>query len=225
MPPKADLVFNNVLNGVKTAHTTFTIKLSPTKPDQDLSHTIRPLAHIIEDWISDSEDDSETKTPHIVPSFVQPFEQVKTPRPSVQHIGTSIPVATPKPASLKPISNGKRRYSKACFVCKSLDHLIKVCDYHEKNHAHRGTHKHYAQMTHQNPQKHMVSAAVLTQSTPVSITAVRPVSTTIPETSVTRPKQVKPIVTKPNSPKRRHITHSPSPKSIILLPELLLLRL
>nr|GEW85776.1 hypothetical protein [Tanacetum cinerariifolium] len=35
----------------------------------------------------------------------------------------------------------------------------------------------------------------------------------VPKTSVTRPKQVKPIVTKPNSPKRRHITFSPSPKA------------
>nr|GEW55279.1 hypothetical protein [Tanacetum cinerariifolium] len=59
----------------------------------------------------------------------------------------------------------------------------------------------------------MVPATVLTRSKPVSITAVRPVSTAVPKTSVTRPKQVKPIVTKQNSPKRRHITHSPSPKA------------
>nr|GEY03542.1 hypothetical protein [Tanacetum cinerariifolium] len=51
----------------------------------------------------------------------------------------------------------------------------------------------------------MVPAAVLTQSKPVPITAVRPVSTDVPKKSVTKPKQVKPIVTKPNSPKRRHI--------------------
>nr|GEX09241.1 hypothetical protein [Tanacetum cinerariifolium] len=44
-----------------------------------------------------------------------------------------------------------------------------------------GTHKNYAQMTHHNPQKHMVPAAVLTQSKPVSITTVRPVSTVVPK--------------------------------------------
>nr|GFB46568.1 ribonuclease H-like domain-containing protein [Tanacetum cinerariifolium] len=43
-----------------------------------------------------------------------------------------------------------------------------------RNHAHRGTHKYYAQMPHHNPQKHMVPATVLTQSKPISITAVRP---------------------------------------------------
>nr|GEX71148.1 putative reverse transcriptase domain-containing protein [Tanacetum cinerariifolium] len=59
----------------------------------------------------------------------------------------------------------------------------------------------------------MVPAAVLTQSKPVSITAVRPVSTAVPKTSVTRPNQVQPIITKPKSPIRRNITRSPSPKT------------
>nr|GFA32274.1 hypothetical protein [Tanacetum cinerariifolium] len=36
-----------------------------------------------EDWVSDSEDESETKAPQIVPSFVQSSEQVKNPRHSV----------------------------------------------------------------------------------------------------------------------------------------------
>nr|GFA85866.1 hypothetical protein [Tanacetum cinerariifolium] len=38
-------------------------ELSPTKPDQDFSHTNRPSAPIIKDWVSDYEDESETKTP------------------------------------------------------------------------------------------------------------------------------------------------------------------
>nr|GEU58874.1 hypothetical protein [Tanacetum cinerariifolium] len=63
MPPKPDLVFNNAPNAVETNHPAFNVKLSLTKLDQDLSHTIRPTAHIIEDWVSDSEDESETKTP------------------------------------------------------------------------------------------------------------------------------------------------------------------
>nr|GEU68590.1 putative ribonuclease H-like domain-containing protein [Tanacetum cinerariifolium] len=58
----------------------------------------------------------------------------------------------------------------------------------------------------------MVPAAVLTQSKPVPITTIRSVSTAVPKTSVTRSKQVKPIVTKPDSPNRRHINRSPSPK-------------
>nr|GEX66461.1 hypothetical protein [Tanacetum cinerariifolium] len=164
-------------------------ELSSTKPALDLSHTHRPTIPIIEDQVSDSDDKSKTKAPQIIPSFVQSFEQVKTPRHSVQPVKTSIPAATPKPASLKSNSSGKRRNRKACFVSKSMDHLIKYCDYHAKkmaqpipkNYAHRGNHKKYASLTHPNPQKHMVPAAVLTQSKPISITAVRPVSTVVPK--------------------------------------------
>nr|GEW41592.1 putative ribonuclease H-like domain-containing protein [Tanacetum cinerariifolium] len=138
MPTKPDLVFNNAPNVVETDHPAFT-------------------------------DEYETKTPQHVPSFVQPTEQVKSSRHYVQHDETSIPLKTAIP---KPTSNGKRRNRKACFVCKSLDHLIKDYDYHEKkmaqpttrNHAHRGNHKHYAQMTLQTPQRHVIPAAVVTQS-------------------------------------------------------------
>nr|GEZ79014.1 ribonuclease H-like domain-containing protein [Tanacetum cinerariifolium] len=140
MPPKPDLVFNTVPIAVEIDHLAFNVQLSPTKPEQNFSYTTRPTAPIIED-----------------------FE-------------TSIPAATPKPASLKSTSSGKRTNRKACFVCKSVDHLIKDCDYHAKkmaqppsrNYAHKGNHKQYASLTHTNPQKHMVPAAVLTQSKPVS---------------------------------------------------------
>nr|GEV94027.1 hypothetical protein [Tanacetum cinerariifolium] len=113
--------------------------LSLTKPDHDLSHTNRPLAPIIEDWVSNSEDESETKTPQNVPSFVLPSEQVKSPRHSIQHVETSFPTVTSKTAIPKPTSNGKRRNRKACFVCKSLDHLIKdYAAFDEKEHEFEG---------------------------------------------------------------------------------------
>nr|GEZ38741.1 hypothetical protein [Tanacetum cinerariifolium] len=217
MPPKPDLVFNNAPTAIETANPAFNVKLSLTKPDQDLSHTNRPSAPIIEECVSDSEDESETKAPQNVPSFVQFIQQVKTLRPSVQYVETSIP---PKTTIPKPTSNGKCRNRKACFVCKSLYHSIIDCNYHEKkmaqptarNHAHKGNHKLHAQMTYQNPQKYMVPTAVLTQSKPVPITAIRPISTDVPKTNVTRPKQVKPIVTKLNSPTKRHTNRSPSLK-------------
>nr|GEW77674.1 copia protein [Tanacetum cinerariifolium] len=147
-------------------------ELSPTKPDQDLSPTYRPSSPIIKDWVSDSEDEYETKALQIVLSFVQPHDQVKTLRPSFQHVETFILAATPKPASLKPTSNdNKRRNRKAGFVCK-----------------------------------------IVAQSKLVPITTVRPVNTDIPKIKVTKPRYVTPIVTKPKSPIRRHLTRSPSLK-------------
>nr|GEU77605.1 hypothetical protein [Tanacetum cinerariifolium] len=197
MPPKPDLVFYNAPNVNETVHTAFNVELSPTKPDNDLSHTHRTLAPIIEDWVSDSEDDSKTK------------------------ITQDAFTANPKTALPKPKSHGNSKNRKACFVCKSLTYLIKDCDYHAKkmaqtparNHAPRGHHQQYATMTLLNPQRHVAPPAVLTKSKLVPIIAVRPVNAVVPKPHVTRPKQAKNDVTKPNLPPRRHINRSPSPKA------------
>nr|GEX26015.1 putative ribonuclease H-like domain-containing protein [Tanacetum cinerariifolium] len=120
MPPKPDLVFHNAPNVNKTVHPAFNVELSPTKPDNDLSHTHRPSAPIIEDWVSDSEDDSEAEIPQDAPSFVQPIKQVKTPWPSVKTVETSIRTANTKTTILKLKSNDNHRNRKACFVCKRV---------------------------------------------------------------------------------------------------------
>nr|GEW25656.1 hypothetical protein [Tanacetum cinerariifolium] len=94
MPPKPELIFHDAPNVNATIHTAFNVELSPTKPDKDLSP--RPSAPIIEDWVFDSEDDSEAEIPQNTPSFVQPIEQVKTPRPFLKLVENSIPAAIHK---------------------------------------------------------------------------------------------------------------------------------
>nr|GEV43632.1 hypothetical protein [Tanacetum cinerariifolium] len=158
MPPKPDLVFNTAPTTVETNHPAFNV--------------------------FDSEDESKTKALQIVLSFVQSSKQVKSPRHFVQPVETSIPAATLKPASPKSNSSGKRRNRKACFVCKSVDHLIKDCDYHAKKMA-QSSPRNYA---------HRVSAVV-------------------PKLEVTRPRLAHPIITKSKSPIKRYITHSPSLKT------------
>nr|GEX87212.1 retrovirus-related Pol polyprotein from transposon TNT 1-94 [Tanacetum cinerariifolium] len=76
-----------------------------------------------------------------------------------------------------------------------------------------GHHKQYAPLTHSKPQKHKVPTAVLTQSKPVSNTAVRPVSAALPNITVTRPRNAHQVVTKSKSPIRRHITRNPSSRT------------
>nr|GEW18136.1 putative ribonuclease H-like domain-containing protein [Tanacetum cinerariifolium] len=161
MQPKPNLVFNTAPTDVETDHLAFTIKLSLTKPNQDVSLTNRPSPPIIEDQVSDSEDESETKAPQNAPSFVQPTMQVKSPRHSVQHVETFIPAASHKPATPKPTSP---------------------------------------------------KPTILTQSKPVPITIVRPVSTAVPTFWVTRTRHAMPLVPKTKSATRRHINRSPSPQ-------------
>nr|GFC24713.1 hypothetical protein [Tanacetum cinerariifolium] len=79
MPPKPYLVFHTPPSD-ENEHLAFNVQLSPTKPEQDLPST--SSAPIIEDWVSDSEEDDIPKVSKDVPSLAQPLELVKTPRHS-----------------------------------------------------------------------------------------------------------------------------------------------
>nr|GEX94065.1 hypothetical protein [Tanacetum cinerariifolium] len=87
MPPKPDLAFNTAPLAVESDHSAFNLQ----------------------EWVSNSEDESEPNDPHSV---------------SVPPIEIPILAATPKP-TIKTSSSSKRKNRKTCFVCKSVDHLIK----------------------------------------------------------------------------------------------------
>nr|GFB82236.1 hypothetical protein [Tanacetum cinerariifolium] len=221
MPPKPDLVFYIAPIAIETAHLAFTIQLSPAKPAQDISHVTRPMAPIIEDWVSNSEDEFEPNDPQNAPSFVQTFEHVKSSGHSAQPIEAPILDSTPNPTSSKTNGSSKRKNRKTCFVCRGVDHLIKDCNFHAKpktqptprNYAHRGYDKQYASSTKKYPQKHIVPAAVLTKSKPVSVTAARPVSVAVPKIMATKPRHARSLNTKSNSIIRRYKTYSQSSKT------------
>nr|GFA73072.1 hypothetical protein [Tanacetum cinerariifolium] len=86
---------------VETAHSAFTFQLSPAKPAQDISHATRLMVPIIEDWVSDSEDESKPNDPQSDPSFVQISEHVKPSRHFAQPVEAPILYATPNPTSSK----------------------------------------------------------------------------------------------------------------------------
>nr|GEY38121.1 hypothetical protein [Tanacetum cinerariifolium] len=218
---------NLVFSDAPTAHETVLIVLnvepSTTKPNKDLSQSNRPFAPIIEDWVSESEDESEGE--HMptqkAPSFVQTSKHVKTPKSYVKPFEHSIPAENLR--TYIPKSRGHRHIwnKMACFVRKSLTHLIKDCDYYEKrivqkpvrNHVIKGTHQHYARMIHPYPHQHVVPTAVLTRSRLVLLTASRPVTTAAPQTKVQHQRPTKHGVNKAHSPMRRPINHRPSPKN------------
>nr|GEX89831.1 putative ribonuclease H-like domain-containing protein [Tanacetum cinerariifolium] len=110
----------------------YTGTFMPPKPD--LVFHDAPTANETIPTVSDSEDESEGEPMPIqnASSFVQPSEHVKTLRPSVKPVEHPIPVENLRKDI--PKSRGHRHSwnRKACFVCKSLTHLIKDCDYYEK---------------------------------------------------------------------------------------------
>nr|GEV34760.1 hypothetical protein [Tanacetum cinerariifolium] len=191
-------------------------ELSPIKLAQAISHTTKSMAPIIEDWVFDSEDESEPNDSQSVPSSAQITKHVKTPRHYVLPVEEPILAATPKPTSPKTSSSGKRKNRKTCFVCRCVDHLIKDCNFHAKpqtqptprNYAHKGFNKQHASFSNKYPQKHIVPAAVLPKSKPVSVTAVRPVSAAVPKVMKSRPNYAHTIVIKSKSTIRRHKTRS-----------------
>nr|GEU95099.1 hypothetical protein [Tanacetum cinerariifolium] len=173
MPLKLDFVFDDASTVSETVPAAFNDEPSTTKSTKEMSQSNRPSTPIIEDWVSESEDESEGEPmpTQKAPSFVQTSEHVKTPRTSVKS------VEHPKQAEhlrkYIPKSRGHKHSwnRKACFVCKSLNPLIKDCDYYKKqmvqkpvrNHAMRVNHQNSARMTHPHSNKHVVSTAVLTR--------------------------------------------------------------
>nr|GEY75720.1 hypothetical protein [Tanacetum cinerariifolium] len=79
MPPKPDLVFHTPPSD-ENEHLAFNVQLSKTKPKQDSPS--RPSTSIIEDWVSDSEEENMPQLTKDVPSFTQSPEFVKSPRHS-----------------------------------------------------------------------------------------------------------------------------------------------
>nr|GEW61717.1 putative ribonuclease H-like domain-containing protein [Tanacetum cinerariifolium] len=74
--------------------------------------------------VSNSEDEFEAEPSQHDSSFVQPTEQVKTPRPSVKPVEHPIPAANHKTSIPKPKTHGNSRNRKACFVLLTRSKLV-----------------------------------------------------------------------------------------------------
>nr|GEX98430.1 hypothetical protein [Tanacetum cinerariifolium] len=139
-----------------------------------------------------------------VPSFAQTTELVKYPRHFDKLFQAPIPVAPTVPLRSNPHSKGSRKTKKACFVCKSMDHLIKDCDFYarklaQRTYASRDIHKQYAQVNHSKFPLHKVPAAA-----PPKSHAIKPIF------SMTRPTLASHTVSKSKTPVRRPLPRHPS---------------
>nr|GEW55055.1 putative ribonuclease H-like domain-containing protein [Tanacetum cinerariifolium] len=150
--PKPDLVFHDAPTVSETVPTIFNVEPSTTKPTKEMSQSNRPSTPIIEDWVSDLEDEfeGEPKPTQKAPSFVQTSEHVTTPRTSVSHVN---------------------------HLIKDCDYYEKkMVQKPVWNHAMKVNYQNSARMTHPHSKKHVVPTAVLTMSRLVPLNAARPVT-------------------------------------------------
>nr|GEU75258.1 hypothetical protein [Tanacetum cinerariifolium] len=88
LPSKTDLVFTDVPNASESVAYVFQVESSANKPSKDISKTHRHDAPIVEDWIYDSEDETEIESvpKQREPSFFTYTEHVKSSRESVKRV-------------------------------------------------------------------------------------------------------------------------------------------
>nr|GEW33858.1 hypothetical protein [Tanacetum cinerariifolium] len=168
------------------------------------SQTSRKLGHLVICIIGLSPVLSPTKP-----------EQDLSSRPSAPLIKDWVSDYEDDIPQIKPTSKGFRRTKKACFVYKSVTHLIKDCDYHARKLAHRtyalrDIHKPYAQVNHSKSPLHNVTPTAPPQSQSVLTTADRTISAVEPIFSMTRPKLASRAISKSTSPLRRPLTRRSS---------------
>ncbi|GJS00644.1 ribonuclease H-like domain-containing protein [Tanacetum coccineum] len=188
-------------------------------------------APIIEDWVSDSDED-ETIEKVSESANVQKPKQAEQPRKVSQNPrNNSTNWNTPMS---KKLGVGFQFTPKACFVCGSFNHLIKDCDFHDKkmvqkpvlnnekkgtgqrevrpvwNNAMRTNHQNFS-----NSRRNFAPTAVLTKSGLVPISAARQ-SSSRAATSVSTVRPIKTAAPKPfvnvakSRPNAFQKSHSPS---------------
>nr|GEY14589.1 hypothetical protein [Tanacetum cinerariifolium] len=88
LPPNPDLVFIDDIDASESVAKVINVESSGHKTSKDKSKAHRPDAPIIEDWISNSEDETEIEfvPKQRKPSFVKSTEHVKTSRESVKKV-------------------------------------------------------------------------------------------------------------------------------------------
>ncbi|GJY14446.1 putative ribonuclease H-like domain-containing protein [Tanacetum coccineum] len=126
---------------------TITIASKTSKDSLENLKTVRLSAPIIEEWDTDSDNDSvfrpksdQTKPKFTKINFVKSGENVKSVNKENTHRQVEYPRKSQSPRGnrrnwngmmTQKLGNGFEFIKKACFVCGSFNHLIKYCDFHD----------------------------------------------------------------------------------------------
>nr|GEX14849.1 ribonuclease H-like domain-containing protein [Tanacetum cinerariifolium] len=226
MPPRADLsfarldyfVYNFKISKTRTSVTeNESIASKSSKEIRKEPKTVRSSAPIIEDWESDSKDErvDKSSTEHDESSNDNSDSRFDWNGMKIQKLGI-----------------GFEFNKRACFVCGSVNHLIKDCNFYENkmveksvvnnkgkgtgqkkvrpvwNNARRVNHQNFSKMTHPHPKRNFVPTAVATKSGQVLVNAAK--QTSAASTSTARPKvNIAAIRTNVNAKSSYFKPHSP----------------
>ncbi|GJW48693.1 ribonuclease H-like domain-containing protein [Tanacetum coccineum] len=252
MPPKPDLSFSSLEEFVnesivsepavkKPVVETSKAKASADKPKAVRKNNGTP---IIEDWVSDSEEEdvpqAKIQKKTVKPSFakiefVKSKEQVKSHRKTTVKQGNQNRLNTHSPRGnqrnwnnmmSQKLGSNFEMINKSCYVCESFDHLHYDCSNHQRqfnnkkmvkpvwNYNQRVNHQNFSRMTHPSPKRNIVPKEVLMRSGLVSLTTARPVNTTQPRTTVNSARPMTNIFNKAHSTVKSSI-NTARPKAIL----------
>ncbi|GKC46274.1 putative ribonuclease H-like domain-containing protein, partial [Tanacetum coccineum] len=223
MPPKHDLYsleefVNEPIVNEPTVKKSV-VETSEAKASADKPKVVRKnnRAPIIEDWVSDNEEED-------IPQAKKEKKTVKSSFSKIKFVKSKEEVKSPRKTTVKQGSNFEM-INKACYVCGSFDHLQYDCDYHQRqfnnkkmvkpvwNYTQRVNHQNFSRMTHPSPKRNMVPKAVLMRSGLVSLTTARPVNTAQPRTTVNSARPMTNVFNKAHSTVRRPINNKTTTKN------------
>ncbi|GJW10275.1 retrovirus-related pol polyprotein from transposon TNT 1-94 [Tanacetum coccineum] len=229
MPPKHDLVYPSLDDFVEVNKSASeSVVEKPTVETNEPKNARKENgAPIIEDWVSESEEEDVPKIKTVEmfnkPSFakinfVKSTEQVKSPRKTSVDKNRQ---NTPSPRGNKrnwnqkmsqKLGNNFEMFNKACHVCGSFEHLRKDCNDWYNNqrfekpvwtNVQRVNKQNFSKFTHPSPKRNMVPRTILTRSGPISLNAARPVNTVQPRTTVNNAGPMKNVINNAYSIARR----------------------
>ncbi|GJS75021.1 ribonuclease H-like domain-containing protein [Tanacetum coccineum] len=229
MPPKSNLVYPSLDDfvDVNESVSEFVVEKPTVETNEPETARKENGAPIIEDWVSDSDEENVPKVKTVEmfnkPSFakinfVKSTEQVKSPRKTSVDKNRQ---NTPSPRGNKrnwnqqmsqKLGSDFEMFNKACHVCGSFDHLKNDCNNWYNNgrfakpvwtNIQKVNKQNFSKLTHPSIKRNMVPRTVLTRSGLISANAVRPVNTIQSRTIVNNAGPMKNVINNAYSTTRR----------------------